>query len=104
MDRVSIKQKAMDAGECGAEFVDQLCKACCDAGQGRCPCVPERPDSTSRTTAVSALLKFLAAVWAAIKLDKAAATASAMRLEGYTDFEIAQEVSAIADDRHGAEL
>ena len=53
---------------------------------------------------MSALLKFFAAVWAYIKPDKASATAIAMHFDGYTDFEIEQEVRAINDDKPGAEL
>lgn len=39
MDRVAIKQKAIDAGECKASSVDVLCSSCV----GRCSFVPDRP-------------------------------------------------------------
>ena len=51
MSRLDSKQKAIDSGLCGAEFIDQLCIECCNAGITACPYVLDsRPSRTWRTT------------------------------------------------------
>jgi hypothetical protein len=46
---------------------------------------------------MKALCKFFATLWNAIRPDEATVTAGAMRFEGYTDFEIAEELRAITE-------
>jgi len=55
MDRVAIKQKAMDSGKCGAEYVDQLCQKCWESNR-ECPYVPKREDYVSSPS-------WFAAIW-----------------------------------------
>lgn len=62
MNRVEIKEEAMNAGWCKAELVDQLCDYCEKSGVNSCPYVP--PRNYQGTSAISRMFRRLRAALA----------------------------------------